>query len=119
METNEELIKELNAAARAIEDDDEDISRLIARAADVLESATTETEWQYSYVEKWSDGSGIYGRETFKTKGEALECLTENVASVSGFNSEQTEPGDQLVALVERRQVSLPGPWLPVEGEAE
>lgn len=92
---------------------------MIDRLADALEATTAETEWQYSYVEKWADGSGVYERETFKTESEALECLAENVASVSGFNSEQTEPGDKLVALVERRQVGLPGPWLPIEGEAE
>lgn len=91
---------------------------MIDRLADVLEAATIETEWQYSYVEKWADGSGVYERVTFKTEGEALERLTANVAYVSGFNSEQTEPSDKLVALVERRQVGVPGPWEPVGGES-
>ena len=95
----------------------------IRRLADIAESAEARVkeleagEWQYSYFEKWADGSGVYERVTFRTLEEARKYFDGN-GDMDGWNAEVKEK-DRLVAGVEKRRVVEPGPWVPVESEGE
>lgn len=75
---------------------------------------------QYSFVEKWADGSGVYERVTFADLSEARRYLRDNADSVAEFNAEADEDGDRIVAGIEHRVIYAPGPWgpLPVGGES-
>jgi hypothetical protein len=77
-----------------------------------------EPRWQYSYVAKYADGSGVRERVTFDTLAKAETWLRDNADDVTAWNAE-VPPGDVLVAAVERRQVWEPGEWEPVTVAAE
>ena len=95
----------------------------IRELADIAETAEARVkeleagEWQYSYFEKWADGSGVYERVTFRTLAEARKYF-DNSGDMSDWNAE-VKKKDRLVAGIEKRRVVEPGPWLPVESEGE
>lgn len=87
----------------------------IAEAAEARVKELEAGEWQYSYFEKWADGSGVHERVTFRTLAEACKYFDGN-GDMSGGNAE-VEKKDRLVVGVEKRIVVEPGPWVPVESE--
>lgn len=89
-----------------------------AALADVILAAgwgrAEEAEWQYSYVEKWADDSGVYERVTFDREAQARKYLRDNAEHVEGLNQEFNSE-DQIVASIEKRVVHTPGEWVPVK----
>jgi hypothetical protein len=75
-----------------------------------------ETVWQWSYVEKWVDDSGVYERVTFDREDRARRYFRDNVERVEGLNQE-FEADDQIIASIEKRRTFEPGPWVPVKQE--
>ena len=76
-------------------------------------SGETETEvlWQYSYVEQWSDGSGVYDRMIFDDLDGAKQYLLNSAESLKDLNAEVFVYGDQAVANIERRRIYPPSDW--------
>ena len=87
----------------------------IAEAAEARVKELEAGDWQYSYFEKWADGSGVYERVTFRTLAEARKWF-DNSGDMSGWNAE-VKKKDRLVAGIEKRRVVEPGTWVPVESE--
>lgn len=89
------------------------------RALDIYEQAQTaeqgevEWGWQWCYVEKWADGSGVYERVTFDTLKKARRYFRDNAERLEELNAQATED-DRVVASIEKRRVTEPGPWMPV-----
>lgn len=77
-----------------------------------------EVTWQWCYVEKWVDGSGIYERVTFDSESKACQYLADAAENVRDFNLEVSET-DRIVASVEKRRTWEPGEWEPVRPEGE
>lgn len=80
-------------------------------------SLGSSTQWQYSYAEKWVDGSGVNERVTFNTEAKARQYFADNVPEVVELNKYRESVGDpdRLVPVIEKRRVVEPGPWLPLE----
>ena len=74
-------------------------------------------QWQYSYAEKWEDGSGVHERVTFDTEAKARQYFADNVPEVVELNKYRESVGDpdRLLPVLEKRRVVEPGPWLPLE----
>lgn len=72
--------------------------------------------WQYCYVEKWVDGSGIYDRVTFDDVEKARQHLADEADEVAARNRE-VKKRDRVVASIERRRITDPGPWEPAPAE--
>ena len=72
-------------------------------------------KWQYSYAEKWVDDSGVYERVTFDTEAKARQYYVDNAPRLVGYNMEQEYEGNKLKAVLEKRRVTEPGEWLPLE----
>ena len=74
-------------------------------------------QWQYSYAEKWEDGSGVHERVTFDTEAKARQYFADNVPEVVELNKYRESVGDpdRLVPVLEKRRVVEPGDWLPLE----
>lgn len=79
-----------------------------------VRAAAPEPGEQFSYVEKWADGSGVYERITFGSASEAREWIRNRADGLAAFNAEADDEADRLVASVERRTTYSPGPWLPL-----
>lgn len=133
--TPERRIELLGAALHAIawqlvEDETDTSDRGVSEEhyRDALERAKTilptlmpgvvaeEPEWQFSYVEKWADDSGVYERVTFDREAQARKYLRDNAEHVEGLNQEFNAE-DQIVASIEKRVVHTPGEWVPVKQE--
>lgn len=69
--------------------------------------------WQYSYVEKWADGSGVYDRVTFKSFADAKKYYADNRVRIRELNRE-AEEGDEVIASIEKRVTYDPGEWTPL-----
>lgn len=96
-------------------------ARVIRELLEVRAGVVTEepkASWQWCYVEKWIDGSGVYERVTFDNEAKARRYLRNNAERVEGLNQE-FNADDQIVASVEKRRTHTPGEWLPVEQEGE
>ena len=78
-------------------------------------SLGSSTQWQYSYAEKWVDDSGVYERVTFDTEAKARQYYVDNAPRLVGYNMEQEYEGNKLKAVLEKRRVTEPGEWLPLE----
>ena len=80
-------------------------------------SLGSSTQWQYSYAEKWVDGSGVNERVTFDTEAKARQYFADNAPEVVEMNKYRESVGDpdRLVPVLEKRRVVEPGPWLPLE----
>ena len=98
---------------------EEELMSMLANDLEATEARVKELEagieWQYSYFEKWADGSGVYERVTFRTLAEARKYF-DNSGDMSDWNAE-VKKKDRLVAGVEKRRVVEPGPWVTVESE--
>lgn len=70
--------------------------------------------WQWCYVEKWVNGSGVYDRVTFDSEVRAFGYLGDNAQRVLDLNRE-FDAEDQIVASVEKRRTYESGEWVPVE----
>ncbi len=83
----------------------------------ILDDASSSTPWQYSYAEKWVDGSGVHERVTFDTEAKARQYFADNVPEVVELNKYRESVGDpdRLVPVIEKRRVVEPGDWLPLE----
>ena len=80
-------------------------------------SLGSSTQWQYSYAEKWEDGSGVNERVTFDTEAKARQYFADNAPEVVELNKYRESVGDpdRLVPVLEKRRVVEPGDWLPLE----
>ena len=80
-------------------------------------SLGSSTQWQYSYAEKWVDGSGVNERVTFDTEAKARQYFADNVPEVVELNKYRESVGDpdRLLPVLEKRRVVEPGDWLPLE----
>ena len=80
-------------------------------------SLGSSTQWQYSYAEKWVDGSGVNERVTFDTEAKARQYFADNAPEVAEMNKYRESVGDpdRLLPVLEKRRVVEPGPWLPLE----
>lgn len=85
-----------------------------ARAGVVAEEP--QGAWQWCYVEKWVDDSGVYERVTFDSEDRARRYFRDNVERVEGLNQE-FEADDQIIASIEKRRTFEPGEWVPVKQE--
>lgn len=83
----------------------------------ILNDASSSTQWQYSYAEKWEGGSGVHERVTFDTEAKARQYFANNVPEVVELNKYRESVGDpdRLVPVLEKRRVVEPGDWLPLE----
>ena len=83
----------------------------------ILDDASSSTQWQYSYAEKWEDGSGVHERVTFDTEAKARQYFADNVPEVVELNKYRESVGDpdRLLPVLEKRRVVEPGDWLPLE----
>lgn len=73
-------------------------------------SDTPEWSWQWCYVEKWVDGTGVYERVTFDSEKKANHYLADNAEHIAALNSQATDD-DRVIASVEKRRVYEPGVW--------
>lgn len=80
-------------------------------------SLGSSTQWQYSYAEKWEDGSGVNERVTFDTEAKARQYFADNAPEVVEMNKYRESVGDpdRILPVLEKRRVVEPGPWLPLE----
>lgn len=80
-------------------------------------SLGSSTRWQYSYAEKWVDGSGVNERVTFNTEAKARQYFADNAPEVVEMNKYRESVGDpdRLLPVLEKRRVVEPGDWLPLE----
>lgn len=74
-------------------------------------------KWQYSYAEKWVDNSGVYERVTFDTEAKARQYFANNAPEVVEMNKYRESVGDpdRILPVLEKRRVTEPGEWLPLE----
>lgn len=80
-------------------------------------SLGSSTQWQYSYAEKWEDGSGVNERVTFDTEAKARQYFADNAPEVVEMNKYRESVGDpdRILPVLEKRRVVEPGDWLPLE----
>lgn len=80
-------------------------------------SLGSSTQWQYSYAEKWEDGSGVNERVTFDTEAKARQYFADNAPEVAEMNKYRESVGDldRILPVLEKRRVVEPGDWLPLE----
>ena len=80
-------------------------------------SLGSSNQWQYSYAEKWVDGSGVNERVTFNTEAKARQYFADNAPEVVEMNKYRESVGDpdRILPVLEKRRVVEPGPWLPLE----
>lgn len=80
-------------------------------------SLGSSTQWQYSYAEKWEDGSGVNERVTFNTEAKARQYFADNAPEVAEMNKYRESVGDldRILPVLEKRRVVEPGDWLPLE----
>lgn len=88
------------------------------RAEWEAEQGKVEWAWQWCYVEKWADGSGVYERVTLDTLKKARRYLRDNAEHLAALNAQATDD-DRVVASIEKRRVTEPGPWVPVNENGE
>lgn len=81
------------------------------------EPSDAQVAWQWCYVEKWVNGSGVYDRVTFDSAVRAWGYLGDNAQRVHDLNQE-FDAEDQIVASIEKRGTYEPGEWVPVQEEA-
>lgn len=83
----------------------------------IEQSSDVAFTWQWCYVEKWADGSGVYDRVTFDSEVRAFGYLGDNAKRVWDLNHE-FDSVDEIVASIEKRRIYEPGEWFPVDEDA-